>query len=113
MIPLTLSAILSMALIPQALAGGGGMPDRWWLNTEGLSVTSNQQYKELVSGSDPEYKDKHVFIDFYMQGCFWCYKFQAEWNQIVNDLSEEFGDSVVFMKIDGNNVYEVSRKYGV
>ena len=64
--------ILSVLLLSTTLAGGGGIPPNWWLNTIGLSVTSNEQYKTLING---ELADKHVFIDFYMQGCYWCYDF--------------------------------------
>jgi thioredoxin-like negative regulator of GroEL len=113
MIVKTLATLLSMATLLPTIQAGGGLPPNWWKNTLGTPVTSNQQYKDLVSGSDPELKDKHVFIDFYMQGCYWCYVFQEEWNQITKDMTELYGDKVEFLKVDGNNVFEVSRKYGV
>ena len=59
-----------------------------------------------MTSPDAELKDKHVFIDFYMQGCYWCYVFQEEWNMLVNDITEMYGkENVEFVKIDGNNVY--------
>ena len=45
--------------------------------------------------------DKHVFIDFYMEQCFWCYDFQADWNRIVKEIRALFGDKVEFLKVDG------------
>ena len=103
-----------VATFSLASCGGGGMPDKWWLNTEGLAVTSNTQFKELISSSDAKLADKHVFIDFYMQGCYWCYVFQAEWNQLVGDMTEMYGaENVEFIKIDGNKVDDPARKYSV
>ena len=31
----------------------------------------------------------------------------------MEELSEEYGDSVEFMKVDGNKIYDVSHKYGI
>lgn len=83
------------------LAGGGSLPPKWWLNTDGVSIESNSEFKELVASDDAEYKDRHVFIDFYMQGCYWCWVFQSDWNKIVNELKHDYGDSVEFVKVDG------------
>ena len=90
------------------------LPDQWWLNTEGISIKSNSQFKELVTGDDAKLADKHIFIDFYMQNCYWCYDFQSEWNQIVEDIQEMYGaDAVEFLKVDGTNLYDISHKYSV
>ena len=90
------------------------MPANWWLNTDGLAITSDSQFKELISSQEATLADKHVFIDFYMQGCYWCYVFQKEWNDLVTDMKEMYGeDNVEFVKIDGQKVYEPSRKYSV
>lgn len=61
-----------------------------------------------MTNEDATLKDKHIFVDFYMQRCFWCYDFQQDWNQLVTDFTEEYGDKVVFMKIDGPNLYQIS-----
>ena len=90
------------------------MPPNWWLNTDGLPITSDSQFKDLMTAPDALLKDKHVFIDFYMQGCYWCYVFQEEWNQLVADMKELYGeDKVEFVKIDGNKVYAPASKYQV
>ena len=82
------------------------MPANWWLNTDGLAITSDSQFKDLMTRDDAKLKDKHVFVDFYMQGCYWCYVFQEDWNQLVNDVTEMSGaDNVEFVKIDGNKLY--------
>jgi hypothetical protein len=49
---------------------GGNIPAGWWKNTHAKSIGSMAEYKQLVDG---EAKNKHIFIDFYMQGCYYCY----------------------------------------
>ena len=40
------------------------MPAKWWQNTKAQSIYSLSEFNQLVNG---EMKDKHIFIDFYMQ----------------------------------------------
>lgn len=82
-------------------AGGGNLPPKWWQNTHGIPISSNTEFKQLVTSEEADFNDKHVFIDFYMQSCYWCYVFQAEWNRIVDELKDEYGDQVEFLKVDG------------
>lgn len=98
------------------------MPPNWWENTKGTPILSNSQYKELIAGKLDENEirqpgtiaDKHIFIDFYMQHCYWCYDFQADWNKIVDEITATYGEeNVIFIKVDGQKVYQVSDKYGV
>jgi thioredoxin-like negative regulator of GroEL len=42
-----------------------------------------------------------VVADFYMKNCYWCQKFQADWNRIVQDFTDSYEGNVVFYKIDG------------
>jgi thiol:disulfide interchange protein len=83
------------------LAGGGNLPPNWWLKTHGVSSGSNNEFKDLIASEDADFKDKHVFIDFYMQGCYWCQVFQSDWNKIVDELKHDYGDIVEFVKVDG------------
>ena len=108
-----IAALLSLATLLPATLAGGNLPPNWWLNSLGTPISNNQEYKDLVSGSEAQWADRHVIIDFYMQGCYWCYIFQEEWNQIVTDMKEMYGDKIEFLKVDGNHVYEVSKKYQV
>ena len=49
-----------------------------------------------------------------MPNCYWCYDFQQDWNSIVKDITEEYGDqNVAFVKIDGTSLYQAASKYGV
>ena len=33
------------------------LPAEWWLNTEGIAIKTNAQFKELVSNDDATLKD--------------------------------------------------------
>ena len=46
-----------------------------------------------------------------MQGCYWCYVFQSDWNKIVDELKQDYGDAVEFVKVDGQNLGDISYKY--
>lgn len=49
------------------------------------------------------FNNKTVFIDFYMENCYWCYDFQKDWNKLVTDVTAMYGqDQVLFVKIDGD-----------
>ena len=81
-------------------------------------MTSWDHYKQLMmNGDDSELKDKHVFIDFYMKFCPYCYSFQSQWNQIVEMISSKYNDGdykqVVFLQADKDNNSYLMRKYGV
>jgi thiol-disulfide isomerase/thioredoxin len=52
--------------------------------------------------------DKVVVADFYMKNCYWCQKFQPEWNQIVKDFTDSYEGKVVFYKIDGPEAYQIT-----
>ena len=39
--------------------------------------------------------------------------FQSEWNRIVDELKQEYGDQVEFIKVDGQNLGDISYKYQV
>lgn len=63
---------------------------------------------------DAELAGKHVFIDFYMKKCYYCWEFQADWNRIVDEVTSTYGaDKVEFLKIDGPQFNEISQRYGV
>ena len=49
-----------------------------------------------------------------MQNCYWCFEFQPDWNQLVQDIQELYGaDKVEFLKVDGTQLYEISHKYNI
>lgn len=61
-----LTGILAcLSVFTQVNCGGGqGLPNKWWTNTRGKPVYSLDEFKDLING---DLKDKHVFVDFYMQ----------------------------------------------
>jgi hypothetical protein len=49
-----------------------------------------------------------------MEHCYWCYIFQSDWNRLVEEITSTFGeDKVEFLKIDGQSINDVSRKYKI
>jgi hypothetical protein len=61
--------------------------DGWWTKTVGRQVTGFDEFKLLLTETDV---DKIVVADFYMKNCYWCQKFQSEWNQLVHDFTESY-----------------------
>ena len=48
-----------------------------------------------------------------MPQCGWCEKFMPEWNEVVETLTQEAGDKIKFVKIDGTSDRSIARRYGV
>ena len=66
---------------------------------------------DLINGP---YKDKYVFIDFYMEYCPWCYYILDDFNKLITDMTAWYGnDKVAFLKIDGNDLKRLSSMYKV
>ena len=47
-----------------SMGGGGSMPSQWWTKCKARQVSSFNEYKSLIEG---EFKDKIVFVDFFME----------------------------------------------
>jgi len=53
-----------------------GLPWDWWNTTTGTAITSFDHYKELMMKEDESpFASKHVFIDYFMKECGYCYDF--------------------------------------
>ena len=82
------------------------LPYRWWDGCLARSVDSIDDYNSLLDG---ELKNKFIVLDFYMQGCPYCYQFQNEFNKIIEDFTAWYGkEQIEFLKIDGQVVWEIS-----
>jgi len=79
---------------------------QWWLATKGKEISNYPTFEKTLKETD---KDKLIIIDFYMQNCTWCQRFQADWNRVVTDFEDWFGDKVVFIKVDGPNTWQVAQ----
>lgn len=87
------------------------MPDYWWEQSLAEPIESSQQYLDLIQGA---YKDKVVFIDFYMEYCSWCYYILEDFNRLINEMTAIYGaDKVAFIKVDGNKIRKLSELYKV
>lgn len=63
-------ALLSTLLIKVCVAGKAQLPQNWWLNTNAKSISSMEEFMHEVNDVNP---NRHIFVDFYMQYCAWCY----------------------------------------
>jgi thiol-disulfide isomerase/thioredoxin len=91
--------------------GGGSIPANWWNLNKAVQVHSNEEFEKLING---DWKHKHVFIDFYMQHCPWCYYIVEDLNRLVDDMNDWYGEeNVVIVKIDGPKVRELAYRYQI
>ncbi len=85
-------------LLKQATQGGGiaknrkepetinGLPFGWWRNSSGLNITSDRGFQDMinlnrtglastdpVTGEDVDLSQTHLFIEFYMKSCPFCF----------------------------------------
>eukprot|EP00347_Sterkiella_histriomuscorum_P004168 403361493 len=102
-----ISCLISTTLINAR----SSLPDNWWELSLAEPVPSSQEYFELIQGP---YKDKFVFIDFYMDYCSWCYYILDDFNRLINDMNAWYGtDKVAFLKVDGVKIKKLSEMYKV
>ncbi len=78
------------------------MPSQWWTKCKARPVGSFQEYKELIEG---EYKNKVVFVDFFMESCTWCYYMLDDFNKLITEMTQWYGpEQVAFIKVNGPQV---------
>jgi len=53
--------------------------------------------------------DKLVLVDFWMEGCFPCFRLEP----ILKKLAEELSDKIIFVKVNVNTVPATARKYEI
>ena len=55
-----------------------------------------------------EFKNKFVFIDFFMENCPWCYYMVDDFNRIMDDMIEWYGeDNVAFIREELENFIRI------
>ena len=65
----------------------------------------------MVNG---KHKGKTLFLDFYMERCPYCYYIVNDFNRLISELTEEYGeDKVAFLKINGPNIKPLAQRYNV
>ena len=95
-----------LMVLPLSKQDGSGLPPNWWVNSKARGISSYQEYQTLV---DTELKDKFVFIDFYMQNCYWCYVVLEDFNRLIDDMYDYYGtDKVAILKADGMAIRQLS-----
>ena len=86
------------------------LPDKWWEKNKSKSIINFDLY---INSMNEEYKDKFVIIDFYQKWCHWCYLFIDDYNRIIDDFTSWYGDQIVFLKVDGDEVFQIPMFYQV
>jgi thiol-disulfide isomerase/thioredoxin len=106
---ISLSLILAFAVF--ANSHGGNMPDNWWEDCNAKQVFT---WADLSDKLQNEWKHKYVFVDFFMQKCYWCWKALPEFNAFVDNMREEYGDDQVeFIKVDAKSGRDIVSRYGI
>jgi len=90
---------------------GGAMPDNWW---EECHAKQEYTWSDLTDKLQHEWKHKYVFVDFFMQKCYWCWKALPDFNEFMDNMREEYGeDQVEFIKVDAKSGRDISSRYGI
>ena len=68
-------------------------------------------YQEKIESFDD---DVLVIVDFFMEYCPYCIKFEPHWNRIVDEMKEKYGDQIQFLLVDGKKRDKATAsRYGV
>ena len=73
------------------------MDKTWWMNAKGLKTENPNDFQNQVEAAG----NKFIVVDFFMPMCKYCVQFMPEWNQIVDEFKEQYGEQVQFLKVDG------------
>ncbi len=74
-----------------------------------VEVETFEEFNEYLLNTDDKHKCTHVMVDFFATWCGPCKKFVPTYKE----LSETYGDTVLFLKIDIDLVPEVAEKYNI
>ncbi len=75
-----------------------------------LQVESEEQFKQIVNDSGEEkHEKKYVVVDFYADWCGPCKRFAPTFKE----LSEKYGKSIQFVKVNIDDVEELSDTYNI
>jgi thiol-disulfide isomerase/thioredoxin len=104
-------ALLLGLLASSVAAGGGDLPAKWWEKSKAHHVGNYKEYLDLVKG---EAKDKVVFIDFFMKRCPWCFYCLEDFNTVIEEMTELYGEeNIVFLAADGPVVKQMASLYNI
>lgn len=74
------------------------MEEPWWKQAKGTMTHNSREFNHLLKEAG---NDKLVVVDFFMPNCYYCIKFKDGWNKIVDEFTAEYGDQIMFVKVDG------------
>jgi thiol-disulfide isomerase/thioredoxin len=103
--------VLALVALSQVQAGSGSLPPNWWEGCKARPIASYGEYAELMQG---EFKNKFVFVDFFMDYCPWCYYIMDDFNRLIEDMNQLYGkDKVAFIKVEGPKNRKLVELFGV
>lgn len=85
------------------------MDPTWWMNAKGTKTDNPNDFQNQVEAA----RDKFIVVDFFMPMCKYCVQFMPEWNKIVDEFKEQYGEQVQFLKVDGTQDHYTSSRYSV
>lgn len=102
---------LMIAFTSLTQGGGGNLPPNWWKASHARQVDSLRDLDYLLAN---DWKNKFVFVDFYLKQCYWCWKILDDFNRLADNLKLWYGeDQVEIIKVDGGIARDISSKYGI
>lgn len=77
------------------------MDKNWWMKSLGTMTNDEWEFQEYIEEAARDGKNKFIVVDFFMPACRYCVEFMPQWNQIVEEFTEKYGEQVQFVKVDG------------
>ena len=67
-----------------------------------------------MGAEQAKYFGKHVFLDVFMESCYYCREFQGQFNAIYDEMNRLYGpDQVIFLQINKDELPDIKSKYHV
>ncbi len=77
--------------------------------TKLLEVTTVKEFDDLVLNKKNFHNKDYVFVDFYAQWCGPCKRFVPD----LEDLCKKYGKTVYFLKVDIDELSELTERYDI
>lgn len=103
----SLLALLGLTLMIASTKGCGTLVDLkksiddpdWYLSG---TCPDLEDADELLDLCESSATDKHIFVEFYLPQCYYCYMFSDTWEELYEYFSEYYSDQVLMYRADGS-----------
>lgn len=68
---------------------------------------------ELLDLCESSATDKHIFVEFYLPSCYYCYMFSDTWEELYEYFTENYSDQILMYRADGSEQDRLCHKYSV